>query len=255
MRATNSLARWGLAACLVASASLVQAQETGFTKDFKLRFGYAPSPKDHLRGESEGLGLNLGYAMGGAGKVALELGYFYKTGDNYYTLPDASLKNAGLTTPMVTSLSQSAEDKRNEFSGFAVRLSYQNKLAGDWDYQGGLQFGAKFKHQYVGDVRGGWSAGSTSASDWRDLYNGTPVNGGMNVSPYLGASYRFDKDSSLEMNVLFLRYEAIEYKHYAGTAAVNDGDRALGRWCRGSIQHSLRPVLQRGVSRPVPGVG
>lgn len=225
MRATNSLARWGLAACLVGSASLVQAQETGFTKEFKLRFGYAMTPKDHLRGEAEGFGLNLGWGMGTAGKIALELGYFYKTGDNFYTLADGSKLPAAGFEPYIADLSKSAEDKRNEFSGFAVRLSYQNKLDEKWDWQAGLQMGAKFKHQYVGDVRstnwgGDWNP--ASADSWRDLYNGTPVEGGLNISPYLGVNYNFDKDSSLEMNILFLRYNAIEYKHYAGTASSYD---------------------------------
>lgn len=227
MRATNSLARWGLAACLVGSVGLVQAQETGFVKDFKLRGGYALSSKDHLRPWSQGFGLNLGWAAGSIGKFGLELGYFYKTGDPYFTLADGSRVEAG-RNPYVATLSKSADDKRNEFSGFTARLSYQNKLTEKWEYQVGLQLGGKFKHQYVGDHRGeswggDWSGPSPAMNaSWRELYNGTPVEGGLNVSPYLGMSYNFDKDSTLEMNVLLLRYKSIEYKHYAGTASHLD---------------------------------
>lgn len=239
MRATNSLARWGLAACLVGSVGLVQAQETGFVKDFKLRGGYALSSKDHLRPWSQGFGLNLGWAAGSIGKFGLELGYFYKTGDPYYTLADGSRVGAGLDA-YDARLAKSADDKRNEFSGFTARLSYQNKLTEKWEYQVGLQLGGKFKHQYVGDHRSvnlpdpgaptdpnrhiGWGGDwqGVSSGSWRELYNGTPVEGGLNVSPYLGMSYNFDKDSALEMNVLLLRYKSIEYKHYAGTASHMD---------------------------------
>jgi hypothetical protein len=263
MRATNSLARWGLAACLVGSAGLVQAQETGFVKDFKLRGGYALSSKDHLRPWSQGFGLNLGWAAGSIGKFGLELGYTYKTGDTYFTQADGSMVTASptttdhtpggvamLTDPFWADMSKSAEDKRNEFSGFTLRLSYQNKINENWEYQAGLQLGGKFKHQYVGDVRSGASWGSRvvngvteygyygagwggdwsgpSANSWRDLYNGTPVEGGVNVTPYLGVSYNFDKDSSLEMNVVFLRYTAIEYKHYAGTGVDSTGAPGSG---------------------------
>lgn len=226
MRATNSLARWGLAACLVASAGLVQAQETGFFKDFKLRGGYAPTSKDHLRPWMQGFGLNLGYSAGSIGKFGLELGYMYKTGDPYYTLADGSRVPTDWQPYLgPADLSKSADDKRNELSGFTVRLSYEYKLTDTWSFDGGLQIGGKFKHQYVGDHRsagwgGDWSG--PAANSWRDVYNGTPVEGGANISPFFGASYAIDKDSSLEMNLLLLRYNAIEYKHFAGTGSDYD---------------------------------
>lgn len=222
MRATNSLARWGLAACLVGSVGLLQAQESGFGMALKARTGYAPETKDNLRRAFQGFGLNLDYGVG-AGRVGLELGYFYKTGDPYVTTPDASKVPAG-QQPIDTT--KAVEDKRNEFSGFTVRLSYQQAINSSWDWQAGIQMGGRFKHQYVGDARSqnfGENWGAAAANSWDDLYNGTPSQGGLNVSPYVGVSWKIDKDSAFEINVLFQRYTALEYHHYAGTATEYGG--------------------------------
>lgn len=218
MIGANSLVRWGLAACLCASWSPLQSQETGFTKEVKFRFGYTPSPKDHLRGPYTGFGLNLGYGIG-VGRLGLELGYFYKTGDNYFTQPDASRLPAG-QLPM--NPAKSVEDKRNELSGYSARISFSRAFVTDWRWQAGLQVGTKFKHQYVGDAQSTpWDAASGNAA-WRDFYLGVRNEGGLNPSLYGGAIWKLDKDSSLEINVMLLNYKAIEYHHYVGTASRYD---------------------------------
>jgi len=221
MRATNSLARWGLAACLVASTGLLQAQDTGFSKDFKIRLGYAPSSKDNLRGSYQGFGLNLAYGVG-PGKIGAEFGYFYKTGDPYITTADGSMANGTITytdgttaTAQGASTTQNLEDKRNELSGFCVRLSWQQKINETWDWQAGLQLGTQFKHQYVANVKSNGTA--TEGAAWQDTYQGVPREGGLNASPFVGVSWNVDKDSSFEFNLMFLGYKATEYHHYSGT--------------------------------------
>lgn len=222
MRATNSLARWGLAACLIGgSAGLLQSQDTGFSKDLKIRLGYATSTKDDLRHYYQGFGLNLGYGVG-PGKIGLELGYFYNTGDPYITTPDATRISAGL---QAVNTARMIEDKRNELAGFTVRASWQQKINETWDWQAGLQIGTKFKHQYVADVQ---SDTTSTGTAWRDLYNGTPQEGGFNVSPYAGVNWKIDKDSSFEINVMLLRYKAIEYRHYAGTGSYDSAGTTPG---------------------------
>lgn len=215
IKAMNVL-RWGLMACLCGSLTPLRSQDTGFSKEFKFRLGYTPSPKDHLRGPYTGFGLNLGYGIG-VGKLGLELGYIYKTGDNYIIQPDASALTA---TQLPMNPAKSVEDKRNQFAGFTVRTSFSRGLAENWRWQTGLQFGGTFKHQYVGDTQSSpWDAG-TGVAGWRDFYIGVPTQGGLNPTPYGGVIWRVDKDSSLELNLVLLNYKAIEYHHYAGTASA-----------------------------------
>lgn len=222
MRATNSLARWGLAACLVVgSAGLLKAQDTGFSHDFKLRLGYTPSAKDHLRGDYQSFGWNFNYGVG-AGKVGLELGYMYMTGDPYVTTPDTSRVPAGFAA-----VDKSVDDKRNELSGFTIRVSWSQKLSESWDWQAGLQVGPQFKHQYVGDVKSAGKSGDPGF--WEDTYNGTPRQGGFsNLSLYGGLGLNLDADSSVEFNLMLLRYDAIEYHHYAGTGTYYTGGSQAG---------------------------
>jgi len=214
-KATNAL-RWGLVACLCGPLAQLQAQEAGFSKEFKFRLGYTQSPKDHLRAPYTGFGLNLGYGIG-VGRLGLELGYFYKTGDNYFAKPDDSALTAS-QLPMNSA--KSVEDKRNQLAGFSVRTTFNRKLAENWRWQAGVQFGGTFKHQYVGDTQSTpWDAG-TGAAGWRDFYIGTPTKGGLNPTPFGGVTWKADKDSSVELNLVLLNYQAIEYHHFAGTGTA-----------------------------------
>lgn len=211
-KAMNAL-RGGLLVCMCGSLMPLQAQETGFSKAFKFRLGYAPSPKDHLRAPYSGFGLDLGYGLG-LGRIGLELGYIYKTGDNYFPQADTSRLDP---SQLPANQAKSMEDKRNQFAGFTVRTTFSRSLAQDWRWQAGLQFGGTFTHQYVGDTQSSpWDA-TTGAAGWRDFYLGVPTKGGLNPSPFGGVTWMVDKDSSLELNVMLLSYTAIEYHHFSGT--------------------------------------
>ena len=190
----------------------VQAQEVGFYKDLKIRLGYSLQAKDHLRQSSLGFGLNLGYAAP-FGKLALELGYFYKTGDQYLQ----SVSTEAAPPLSAVDLEASGDSRRNQVDGFALRLSYARSLGEDWQGQAGLMVGGtRFKHEYVGDVRSqDWTI--TNADSWRDTYAGTPQSGGLKISPYVGVSTAVTKHSSLEFNLMILSYEAMEYVHHSGT--------------------------------------
>jgi hypothetical protein len=230
MHSVRRFAPWGLAALLVSSVGLqAQEAETNFSLDWKTRLGYSPSSKDNLRQSFLGFGMNLGYKIG-PGKVGFELGYFYKTGDNFATQPDGS--KLGAMQPIDPA--HSIEDKRNELAGFTVRLSYQQDFSSkNLGWQAGIQLGAKFKHQYFADSRGqnynlrDASGNTVDASgnpinvntEWRDLYNGTPYKADLNPSVFAGIIWHVDKESSLEFNLLLLNYTAIDYHHYAGTAS------------------------------------
>jgi len=198
---------------LVAGLGALHAQETGLTKAFKVRLGYTPNPKDHLRSAYTGFGLDLRYGLP-AGRIGLELGYFYQTGDNHFGLPDDGRLPAG-ALPM--NPAKSMEDKRNQLAGFSVRATFSRPLGGAWDWQVGLQLGSRFTHQYVGDAQStAWGTASGTAA-WRDFYIGAPAEGGLNPSPFGGVTWKVDSDSSVEFNVTLVSYQALEYRHVAGT--------------------------------------
>jgi len=214
---------------LLLTALPVQAQEAGFYKDLKIRLGYSPEAKDHLRQSSLGFGFNVGYATP-QGKWALELGYYYKTGDQYIE-PVNTTVPAGLS-PVDTS--HSGDSRRNQLDGFAVRVSYARPFSEGWEWQAGLMIGGtRFKHEYVGDVSSeNWT--SNNATSWRDTYSGTPQNGGLKVSPYAGVSWTVTDHSSLELNLLILNYTALNYVHRAGTGTYAlssdpNADTTVGR--------------------------
>jgi len=204
-----------LALCLVAAALVpLQAQESGITRDFKLRTGYGFGAKDNLQPSSLSLGFNFAYALP-AGKIGLEIGYFYKSGDQYIE-PVHGDAPAQLSP---VNLDSSGDSRRNTLEGLALRLSFQQKIDEDWSWQAGLMLGGtRFKHEYVGDIQGqDWTV--TNVNSWRDTYSGTSTSGGVKVSPYAGAVYRVGDHSSIELNLLLLNYTALNYVHRPGTAS------------------------------------
>jgi len=218
---------------LLASLTLggLQAQETGFYKDIKVRLGYGLATKDDLAAASTGFGLNLGYATP-TGRWALELGYYHKGGDNYMVGPAGTLPQ-GLTA---LDPDRFGDSRRNSLDGMSVRLSYQQALSGSWDWQAGIMLGGtRFKHEYVGQAQSlGWAEGAEDPGSWLDTWNGTPVKGGLSVSPYAGVTWKMGEVSSIEFNVMLLSYTALEYTHHIGSgeyalSTVPDTDPLAGR--------------------------
>lgn len=198
---------------LLLAALPVRAEEPFFTKDLKVRAGYAPSTKDQLNNATQGFGLNLGFATA-FGRLGVELGYFNKSGDAFQK-PVSTTVPAGLSP--VEGAAHIGDSRRNGMEGFSVRVALQRELNADWRWQAGLMLGGtRFKHEYVGDVSStDWNG--ENAHSWRDFYHGTPVEGGLSVSPFAGVSYRLSSRSSLEFNALLLSYKALDYIHKPGT--------------------------------------
>jgi hypothetical protein len=209
----------------------LQAQETGFYKDLKLRMGYGLQTKDNLRASSLGFGLAIGYATPSAKWVA-ELGYYYKTGDQYITGPMGTLPE-GLTG---LDPDRFGDSRRNSLDGLALRLSYQRKLSAEWDWQAGVMLGGtRFKHEYVGQAQSlGWASGAGDPGSWLDTWNGTPTKGGISISPFAGVTWQMGAVSSLEFNIMLLSYKALDYTHYVGTgtyalSTIPGSDENAGR--------------------------
>jgi hypothetical protein len=199
---------------LVAPATL-GAQEASFTREFKLRTGYGLSAEDHVRASSMGLGLNFAYG-GPSGRVGLEVGYYYKNGDQFIE-PVSGQAPAPLSP---VDPARSGDSRRNTIEGLSLRVSFQRALDGDWSWLAGLMVGgSSFKHEYVEDVEGtNWTAGN--AHSWRDTYSGTPIQGGIKISPFAGVAWRAGDHSSLEFGILLLNYTAASYQHRPGSAAA-----------------------------------
>jgi len=209
----------------------LQAQETGFYKDVKVRLGYGLATKDNLRASAMGFGLNLGYATGGS-KWAVEVGYSYKAGDQYMIGANGTLPE-GLTA---MDPDRFGDSRRNSLDGLAVRLSFQTALTESWDWQAGVMLGGtRFKHEYVGQAQSqNWASGAGDPGSWLDTWNGTPTKGGFTVSPFAGVTWKMGAASSIEFNVLLLQYTALDYVHYVGTGTyalsdVPNADPAVGR--------------------------
>jgi len=205
-----------LAILVVFSPLGAQDASTGFSKELKVRMGYGLQTKDQLRASSMGLGFNVAYGSPN-GKFGVELGYYYKTGDQYI---EPILGNAPAPLSPVDP-AKSGDSRRNQLDGFAVRLFFQRVLDEDWDWHAGLMLGGtRFRHEYVGDIQGqDWNG--SNVHSWRDTYSGTPDQGGMKVSPYAGLSVKAGPFSSLEMNLMLLSYTSANYVHHPGTAVGN----------------------------------
>ena len=203
-----------VAAVMVAA---VQAQETGFTRDFKVRTAWSTVSKDQLRRSSLGFGLNVGYGTS-YGTFGAEVGYYYKTGDIFIQPVNGDVSSSLTLEPV--DLANSGDSRRNQLDGFALRLSFTRPINAELNWQAGVMIGGtRFKHEYFGDVRGhNWV--DTNIDSWRDTYSGTPVEGEFRkVSPYVGVSWKISKISSLEINLMALNYTALSYVHHPGTGS------------------------------------
>lgn len=210
----------GPRAALLAFAVLcpLAGQDRGFSKDLKIRMAYGLKAEDHLRASSIGLGFNVAYGSS-AGRIGLEMGYYYKTGDQYIE----PIQGSAPAPLSALNLAKSGDARRNQLDGFALRLSFQRSINDQWDWHAGVMLGGtRFTHEYVGDMQGAdWNGDNPNS--WRDTYSGTPVEGGMKISPYGGASMKVSEYSSLELNLMLLNYTAVNYIHHPGTASPAPG--------------------------------
>ncbi len=213
-----------LAAVAVLGSAVATAGDTGFDPQFKVRFGYGLGTKDQLANRNLGFGLDLGFVTG-LGRFGAEIGYQYKPGDQFsYNLlagnPTAPGNTVVILPAQTTPPVYTGDLRRNQLDGVTVRLSYEKSLNPDWAIRGGVQLGgAKFRHEYIGNIQGTVAIGAAAAVPFLDAYSGTPTKSTIAVSPFFGFSYKLGESSALEMQVLALRYQSISYRHVAGTAA------------------------------------
>jgi hypothetical protein len=198
-------------AVLGLGAGNAHAQESGLFSEFKLRTGLAlgtavsstaTSGDDHLTRRTLGAGLNLGYQFG-KHSISAEFGYQYKPGDQYLVDITQTPRTLGLEAP---NPAFSVDSRKNTLSGVTLRVSYERTLDEDWSLRGGVQLGGgKYRHEYIGDV--------TDGATYENTYNGTPTKSSTPVSPFVGATYRFNPASSLELNLISVAYTSIYNVH------------------------------------------
>jgi hypothetical protein len=213
-----------VAGAIAAAACLpLHAQESGVAGDLKIRSAWSSGGKDNLSGNSLGFGLNFAWDTT-FGQAGVEVGYYYKTGNDYFLGPRGSVP-AGL---QAADPANSGDARRNQLDGLSLRFSLQRKLVEDWDWQAGLMVGGtRFRHEYHGQIQSlNWVSDGTGGTDtWADTFSGVKVEGGLKVSPYVGLSWKMTSRSSLEFNLMALNYTAVEYVHNAGSSPSYDANR------------------------------
>lgn len=179
----------------------------------KIHAGYAPNQGDNLNAGTLAYGVNLAWAAP-RGTFGVELGYHYKTGDLFA----GTIRSEVAAGKQAVDFRNSVEQKRNDLKGFYLRFAYEGgfELPLGMVPRAGLMIGGTmFRQEYVGDVRSlSWTA--TTANAWRDTFHGTPTKGGLTTSPFLGVSVPVNPGSSLEIQLLWLNYKAIDYVHMPG---------------------------------------
>lgn len=223
----------GLPAAAQAPAK-ANAQDSPFSADLKLHFGYMPAERDHLHHDYQIVGVDFGYRTE-IGRVGLELGWAYKTGDGFVQAvgvdpakPPVVYDSDGTlityTDPVPVSRNWSGDSRRNDLNGLMARLSLTRPLTEDVDWQAGVQIGGTlWNQQYFGDISGGRpTTGSNSSMNrtwiWRDLYNGNLKGHFVGLSPFVGVKFEIGHNGALEVNALLLNYQSREYVHLPGLA-------------------------------------
>jgi hypothetical protein len=194
-----------------------------FDVSFKARTGIqALAFEDKLKPANYGFGAAFGYKLTDRDSLSLELGWAYKTGDEYRPDYYTNLENLP-TAPGIKDVPEWSDNWRasgrvkNLVEGFALRVAYERQLKdfgwiGDFGVLGGLQIGgSKFKHEYFGDI-----SGNTATSTFRDSFYGTLFNNPNAISPFIGVTKRFGEFTTVELNLVGFRYESAEYVHEAG---------------------------------------
>lgn len=199
----------------LAGAQGLAAQADPLEFVVKLRSGVAlSSPKDHVSRKTLGMGLELAYASP-AGRFSAELGYQYVPGDQYL-----SNVTAFPTAPGAPPLDAAAsvDSRKNQFEGLTLRLAYGMDLTPRWSWQAGIQAGgSKYRQEYLGDVA------DANYTTYEDTYNGVVNHTAVPLSPFAGVRFRINDASSVELNLIALRYTSANYVHVGGTVPGDYG--------------------------------
>lgn len=249
---------------LLASASLLTAQtaDHGLAVDIKLRTGMDLSPNanpDNLARNFLGFGAGLSYPVG-PGRVNAELGYFYKAGSQYRQAFEApapgmnAVVSGYVYSPQGAMLGMpiSSDVRQNKLSGLTARVAYELPLMDHLALQTGLQVGGTaYRHTYVGTATSQYitpygSLSPKTSKDYRDHYWGTETSSGTDISPFLGVTWQVNRESSLELNVVALRYRSLTFRHTPGSAVVSGSIDIAGS----QVRYEGDEVLKTSRTRP-----
>jgi hypothetical protein len=189
----------------------------GIDLQFRARTGYGMDSKDNLTHRTIGLGLELGYTLP-FGRLAGEVGFQYKPGDQYaYDWSSAPKLDGIVLQPNLC-----GDNRQNSLQGLTFRVAYEYGLSG-LIVRGGVQIGgAKFRQ----DVRANVAYRNPDVygtANITDAYAGNFTQSDLAPSPFIGIGYRLGQNSAVEINVLGLSYKAIDYVHVAGTGTTANG--------------------------------
>jgi len=201
----------GLAGVLAAA----QGEGLALQTEAKLRAGFGLTRPDQLRQGTLGLGLGVS-AWTPVGRVGVEAGYFYKSGDAY--LAPIDTPQAGMAKVDVL---RSFDRRKNDLDGIQVRISLERPLEAGWHWQAGLMIlGANYHHQVQADMQSeDWKPVTTQPAQglWRDTYSSWKSERSLGFSPFVGLRVELHESSRLEFNALLLNYRTTQYVHTPGS--------------------------------------
>ncbi|MDR0498773.1 MAG: hypothetical protein LBH03_03430 [Holophagales bacterium] len=212
----HRLLRIGAALPLIGAFARAEEQSM-FEVLLKIRTGIqATSFNDNLKHANYGYGLALAYNLNKQDKVSLEVGWAYKSGNEFK--PDMS--NLETAPGVVYDLDWAVGRVKNGVEGLAVRVAYERQFDG-FGLVGGLQIGgSKYRHEYFGDVR----SVENATTYFRDSFFGTLYNNPNSLSPFIGVTKRVSPFSLVELNIVGFRYKSDRYVHVTGYATGQNKD-------------------------------
>lgn len=205
----------------VVNVEAEQPRELG--ADLKIRSGYALSLPQELARSNYSFGVNLRLPVG-PGSLFGELGYHYKGGNLERVDFEPAMAGMKPVDPRY-----SVDVRKGRMDGVAVRLGWMQPMGEHWSWQAGLSVGGTRYTQEVIGLTASYDASTgkepSLPGDYLNTYNGTFTQNKLTPSPFAGLVRRLDESGSLELNLLWLRYNAAHRVHVPGSASPATGDK------------------------------
>lgn len=200
------------------TASFLGAEDLPMNPGLKLHYGLTGGNlhEDMNANSMLGLGITLDFAKIGQGTVFGELNYSYFAGLDYAQQFAPRASGGTLFPGGRVYADTSADNRKNQASGFGVKAGYRAPLGWGWNWQGGLSLDSlKYEQQASGQL----------------LYNTPPVSESiattshtnkLNVGAFAGLQFPFGEAFAFEVNLATVGYSSINYlpKVYTGAAAA-----------------------------------
>ena len=215
------------------AASSIQAADLPMSPGLKLHYGMTQGNlhQDLNANSMLGIGLTLDLAKVGQGTVFGELTYSYFAGLDFAKQFDPKATPFVSGTPGGTVFpggrvyaNTSADNRKNQLTGFDVRGGYRAPLGWGWNWQAGLSLESlKYEQQASGQLFYNTpTILTTQASPFNESIATTSHTNKMNLGAFGGLQFPFGEAFSFEVNLATVGYSSINYvpKVYSGATVA-----------------------------------